>query len=128
MKILLAIVTAAMIATASTATAQGGTTPAAGDTARLNRPLFIRSDLYLRGFKGTDFTSFPSGHTTAAFAAAAAVSSETSEWWPRSRWIIGPIVYAGATLVGVSRMYDDKHWASDVAMGAAIGTFAGLKT
>jgi membrane-associated phospholipid phosphatase len=87
-----------------------------------------RSFGFLRGFKGTDFSSFPSGHTTAAFAAAAAVSAETSEWWPRSRWIIGPIVYGGATLVGVSRMYDDKHWASDIVMGAAIGVFSGLKT
>lgn len=25
-------------------------------------------------------------------------------------------------------MYEDKHWASDVVMGAAIGVFAGLKT
>jgi hypothetical protein len=24
-------------------------------------------------------------------------------------------------------MYHDKHWASDVALGAAIGTFSGLK-
>jgi len=81
-----------------------------------------------RGLKGGDFQSFPSGHSTAAFAAAAAVSTETSSWWPRTRWIFGPILYGGATLVGVSRMYDDKHWASDVIMGAAVGTFAGLKT
>ncbi|HEY8176613.1 MAG TPA: phosphatase PAP2 family protein [Gemmatimonadaceae bacterium] len=87
-----------------------------------------RSFGFLRGFRGTDFSSFPSGHTTAAFAAAAAVSAETSEWWPRSRWIIGSIVYGGATLVGLSRMYDDKHWASDVVMGAAIGVFSGIKT
>jgi membrane-associated phospholipid phosphatase len=37
-------------------------------------------------------------------------------------------MYGGATAVGLSRMYDDQHWASDVLMGAAIGTFAGLKT
>jgi membrane-associated phospholipid phosphatase len=36
-------------------------------------------------------------------------------------------MYGGATLVGVSRMYHDKHWASDVVLGAAIGTFSGLK-
>jgi membrane-associated phospholipid phosphatase len=33
----------------------------------------------------------------------------------------------GATLVGLSRIYHDAHWASDVALGAAIGTFGGLK-
>src|SRR6185503_3305522 len=82
---------------------------------------------FLRGRRGTDFQSFPSGHSTTAFAAAAAVQAETTEWWPESKWIIGPIVYSGAALVGLSRIYDDKHWASDVVMGAAIGTFAGLK-
>ena len=81
-----------------------------------------------RGFGGPDqFRSFPSGHTTSAFAAAAAVSSETSRWWPETRWIIGPILYTGATLTGVSRMYNNRHWASDVLVGAGIGTFAGLK-
>jgi membrane-associated phospholipid phosphatase len=80
-----------------------------------------------RGFTNTDYQSFPSGHSTAAFAAAAAVSAETAEWWPQHRMIVRILMYGGATLVGVSRMYDDKHWASDVVMGAAIGTFAGLK-
>ena len=36
-------------------------------------------------------------------------------------------MYGGAALVGVSRMYENRHWASDVIMGAAIGTFAGTK-
>ncbi len=80
------------------------------------------------GFNGGDFASFPSGHTTAAFSAAAAVVAETSEWWPKSTKYIAPVMYGGATFVGISRMYDNKHWASDVVMGAAIGTFAGLKT
>lgn len=83
---------------------------------------------FMRGRRGTDFESFPSGHSTSAFAAAAAVSAETATWWPKTRWIFGPILYGGAAMVGVSRMYDDKHWASDVIMGAAVGTFAGLKT
>lgn len=80
-----------------------------------------------RGFSGNDYQSFPSGHTTSAFAFAAAVSRETQMWWPQSRWYIGTAVYAGATLVGVSRMYDNRHWASDVLGGAAIGTLLGLK-
>jgi len=78
-------------------------------------------------FQGDHYRSFPSGHTTSAFAAAAAVSSETSRWWPETRWIIGPILYTGATLTGVSRMYNNRHWASDVLIGAGVGTFAGLK-
>ncbi|HYC49671.1 MAG TPA: phosphatase PAP2 family protein [Gemmatimonadaceae bacterium] len=83
---------------------------------------------FLRGFKGSPWQSFPSGHSTVSFAVAAAMTSETSAWWPSRRWVIGPVLFGAATLVGASRMYDDKHWASDVVMGAAIGTFAGLKT
>jgi membrane-associated phospholipid phosphatase len=79
------------------------------------------------GFTSSDLQSFPSGHSTTAFAAAAAVTDETTIWWPRSTWIIGPVMYGGATLVGLSRMYHNKHWASDVALGALIGTFSGKK-
>jgi membrane-associated phospholipid phosphatase len=83
----------------------------------------------LRGLhRGDPYRSFPSGHTVAAFAAAAAVSAETSRWWPQATYSgIGPVLYGGAVAVGVSRMYENRHWASDVIMGAAIGTFAGMK-
>jgi membrane-associated phospholipid phosphatase len=81
-----------------------------------------------RGFKhGESYRSFPSGHTVAGFAAAAAVSAETSVWWPHAIYVIGPTMYGGAALIGLSRMYENRHWASDVIMGAAIGTFAGTK-
>jgi membrane-associated phospholipid phosphatase len=80
-----------------------------------------------RGFGSEDYRSFPSGHTVMAFAAAAAVTHTTNDWWPKSTWYIGTAMYGGATLAGVSRMYNNKHWASDVVVGAAIGTFAGLK-
>lgn len=85
---------------------------------RLGRGLSLRSD---------DYQSFPSGHTIAAFAAAAAVTAETRRYWPAYTWLIGPAMYGGAALAGVSRMYDNRHWATDVITGAAIGTFAGLK-
>jgi membrane-associated phospholipid phosphatase len=80
-----------------------------------------------RGFGKGDDQSFPSGHSTTAFAAAAAVTNETSRWWPHSTWIVGPLMYGGATAVALSRMYHNKHWASDVVLGAAIGTFSGRK-
>jgi membrane-associated phospholipid phosphatase len=54
-----------------------------------------------KGFASGDFSSFPSGHTSTAFAAAAAVTNETTRWWPKSAWIIGPLMYAGATAVGL---------------------------
>ena len=47
--------------------------------------------------------------------------------WPRYTWYVAPVMYGGATLVGLSRMYHNKHWASDVVLGAGIGTFSGLK-
>jgi membrane-associated phospholipid phosphatase len=81
-----------------------------------------------RGLRqGNGYQSFPSGHTMAAFAAAAAVTAETSRWWPGSAWLIGPTLYGGATMVGISRMYNNAHWGSDVVIGAAIGTFGGIK-
>lgn len=80
-----------------------------------------------RGWRDDAYRSFPSGHATMAFALASIVSSETVRWWPRSRWLIGPVMYSGATLTGVSRIYNNEHWASDAAVGAAIGTLTGLK-
>ena len=80
-----------------------------------------------RGTKGGGFQSFPSGHTSAAFAAASVVTSESQRWWPQGIWVVAPAMYGGATLVGLSRMYNNAHWASDVALGAAIGTFSGIK-
>ena len=81
-----------------------------------------------RGLRnGRDYSSFPSGHAMSAFAAAAAVSNEVSRWWPQSRWYVGTAMYGGATLVALSRLYNNQHWASDVIMAAGIGTFAGNK-
>lgn len=83
---------------------------------------------FMRGLTGGDeYRSFPSGHTVSAFAAAAAVTAETSRNAPNTTWIVAPILYGGAALVGVSRMYNNRHWASDIIVGAGIGTFAGLK-
>jgi membrane-associated phospholipid phosphatase len=80
-----------------------------------------------RGLRHEDYRSFPSGHSVTAFAAAAAVTEETRRWWPGSVWYIAPVMYGGATLVGVSRMYNNKHWASDVLVGGAIGVFTGRR-
>ncbi len=80
-----------------------------------------------RGVLNGEYRSFPSGHTVMAFAAAVVVTEETRRYWDDAQWYVGPVMYLGATLVGVSRMYDNKHWASDVIMGAAIGAFTGIK-
>jgi len=80
-----------------------------------------------RGF-GTagNYQSFPSGHTLAAFSLASAVTAEAGHFWPRKQILIGLLTYGGATLSGVSRMYNDAHWASDVILGAGLGTLSGL--
>lgn len=80
-----------------------------------------------KGFFSEEHSSFPSGHATVAFAAASAVTSEAQRMWPGHTWLVAPLMYGGASLVAVSRMYHDKHWASDVVLGAGIGTFSGIK-
>jgi hypothetical protein len=65
----------------------------------------------------SSFMSFPSGHTANAFAAAEWLREE---YWQRSPWI-GVGGYAVATSIGVLRVYNNRHWVSDVVAGAAIG-------
>lgn len=77
------------------------------------------------GFSSSTRRSFPSGHTSMAFTFASVVVEETSHRWPRAHRVVAPLAYAAATGVGLARMYNDKHWASDVALGAAIGTLSG---
>lgn len=60
--------------------------------------------------------SFPSGHTSMAFAAATSISLEYPKWY-----IIAP-AYLWASSVGFSRMYLGVHYPSDVLVGAIIGT------
>jgi undecaprenyl-diphosphatase len=59
------------------------------------------------------YDSMPSGHTASVFALAGVAASA----YPKYRQVI----YGGAVLVGVSRLYEKKHWVSDVLAGAAIG-------
>lgn len=64
--------------------------------------------------------SFPSGHTTASFAVASVIATQFRD----SKWI--PITaYSVAGLAGLSRIYDNKHWLTDVVAGATVGTLVG---
>lgn len=61
--------------------------------------------------------SFPSGHTAQAFTAATFLSRE---YGYRSIWIsVG--AYTAASTVGAFRMLNNRHWISDVLVGAGIG-------
>jgi len=59
--------------------------------------------------------SFPSGHTSVAFALATSLSDDIHRPWAT----VG--LYGVATAVGWSRINDNRHWFSDVAAGALVG-------
>ncbi len=67
---------------------------------------------------GSDFNSFPSGHTAIAFASATTLNR-------RYGWKYGFPAYALATLTGVARVKADKHHWYDVVAGATIGSLTG---
>lgn len=68
----------------------------------------------------SDNTSFPSGHSTGAWAVATVFATEykDTKWVP---WV----AYSLATITSWSRVYDEKHWGSDVVLGALIGYVTG---
>jgi membrane-associated phospholipid phosphatase len=68
----------------------------------------------------TTNNSFPSGHTTAAFAAATVYAMEYKDkpWVP-------VLAYSAASLIGVSRITENRHWTTDVLSGAALGYLSG---
>lgn len=77
-----------------------------------------------RGTRSHEFRSFPSGHTAQAFTLAASLTGELSEHLDWSPGWLRPTLCGAAAMTGISRMYDDRHWASDVVMGAVVGTLA----
>ena len=64
--------------------------------------------------------SFPSGHTSSAFAIATSLSASYPEWY-----VIVPSM-AWATTVGVSRAWLGVHYPSDILVGAGIGAGTAL--
>ena len=66
----------------------------------------------------TSNQSFPSGHSTAAFALLTVIASEYGD-----RPYIPTLALGIASLTALSRVNDNDHWASDVLFGSAIGYF-----
>ncbi len=67
---------------------------------------------------GADNQSFPSGHTSNAFALAAVAERHYG-------WKLGVPAYLLAGVVGASRIQQDKHYLSDVVAGATLGYIVG---
>jgi membrane-associated phospholipid phosphatase len=74
---------------------------------------FLKSDV-------SSFQSFPSGHTTVAFAAATVFAMEYREYRA-----VPILAYSAATAIGISRIVQNAHWISDVMVGAALGFLCG---
>lgn len=66
---------------------------------------------------GSDYLSFPSGHTSTAFVGAEFMAQEFTG---KSKWY-GILGYSIATATGVFRLYNHDHWLSDVVAGAGFG-------
>lgn len=79
------------------------------------RPADEYPDLIYPDQPNHDNQSFPSGHTSLAFATATTLSLEYKKWY------VALPAFAWAGSVGYSRMYLGKHYPTDVIGGIAVG-------
>jgi membrane-associated phospholipid phosphatase len=95
------------------------------------RPSISPDDQYRfqfgQGFTNFNNRSFPSLHSAVGFAAATAISAEIHERNPKASWWVTPVAYTVAMVPGLTRMYLNQHWASDVASGAFVGALIGTR-
>ena len=85
------------------------------------RPYTTYPDEIILRRKASGF-SFPSGHTSCAFATATALTLSTKKWY------VGVPAFAYAGLVGYSRMRLGAHYGSDVLAGIIVGVGSSLLT
>ena len=85
------------------------------------RPSVDGADPYRVRFPGGDWHhhSFFAGHVANAFACAT-YANERFEMG-----LVEPLLYAGATGIGLARMADRRHWLSDTVLGVAFGYATG---
>jgi membrane-associated phospholipid phosphatase len=81
---------------------------------------------FAHGWIDARYFSMPSGHTTAAFAFAAATSVIATRLPLPARAGVSFVGFTGAVLVAFARMYLDQHWATDVLAGALLGSSIGF--
>ena len=97
--------------------ASGIITPVLKNIAGRVRPNSTASTFQFKPFSGN--YSFPSGHTTQAFAVASVIAGHYDAWWVKI------LAYGTASAVGYSRIQQNQHFASDVVAGALIGYTVG---
>ena len=106
-----------------------GTYSAVKTLVRRNRPYMYFDGGSDKDMDEGDFVnSFPSGHTTNAFAAAVFAGYTFSVYNPDSEWKI-PVWIASLSLAsatGAVRLVSGNHFPSDVLAGAVIGSSAGF--
>jgi membrane-associated phospholipid phosphatase len=85
-----------------------------------SRPFIRLTQARIIGYRAVG-RSFPSGHTSQVFFMAAILAQH----FHASLWIVF-LLYAGAFLVGLTRMYVGAHYPRDVLAGAILGTAWGL--
>lgn len=71
------------------------------------------------GIHPYSYRSFPSGHSTIAFASATIINGHIQNR------IVRTVIYVLAMSTSLARVYKNKHWASDVVFGAIIGYSSG---
>lgn len=82
---------------------------------------------WFKGFGEFNYRAFPSIHSGSGFAAATALVQETRIRKPSAVKVVAPAAFALALTPGLSRMYLNQHWASDIFAGAVMGIVAGSK-
>jgi len=91
--------------------------PALKYTAGRARPVQDLGPNSFKPFGGKE--SFPSGHTTEAFAVASVITAHYPGTW------VQITAYGLASLAGLARLEQNAHWTSDILAGALIGTSVG---
>lgn len=88
-----------------------------GEAMALTTVTLLKSATHTLRPDGSSYNSFPSGHTTQAFAAATFLNNEYKDRYP---WM--PYAsYTVASSVGLLRVANNRHYISDVLVGAGIG-------
>jgi len=79
------------------------------------------------GFTEFDHRAYPSMHSAVAFATAAVLVGEVRVRNPGAVKVAAPLLYTAALIPGITRIYLNQHWASDIVAGGVLGAWVGDK-